>query len=261
MLFMHREANKEILHTVRDVNTDVKNVYAGVNVLKEQTNIGVNQVSAGIAEIKKGVKDGQNQGATQNDLISAGIERVLAGVGQVSMSVDDAQVQAKDGFERVQSGVQNLEKHLSKEFDTLAANIDSVNPYIKKVTAEITEAMQNHHGQALNVLSQIGERQEGFKGQEKGISSLPATCISLSSNFNELVVLAQDDHAFFKWLSPLTSDFENKQSEIINVEARQEGIGAWLFETEKYQTWFRGPPTILWCFGDRTYTSILAAES
>ena len=56
------------------------------------------------------------------------------------------------------------------------------------------------------------------------------------------------------WLSPLAGEFEDKQQDTFNLEARQDGVGQWLQRNCRFQTWYKDTGT-LWCTGIRIPTS------
>lgn len=54
------------------------------------------------------------------------------------------------------------------------------------------------------------------------------------------------------WLSPLTQDFNAKQHDTFHTNARQDGLGRWVLDTQEYRAWIANPGQTLWCIGDRT---------
>lgn len=55
----------------------------------------------------------------------------------------------------------------------------------------------------------------------------------------------------YDWLSPLSEEFQKKQSNTYNFKSRQDGTGKWLLATDEFTDWFGGKSKKLWCRGIR----------
>ena len=224
-----REAHAEILNTVTKIDADVQKVFTDVNGLKEKTANGFDQVSAGIDVLKIGVNDVRGEVDTGNNLISSGIKQVLDGVGQVSTNIDSVDRHVVDKIGNLRTSLHNLESQTTRGFDQIAADVNGIYPHITRHALEITEVMHNLHSQVAPVLTHIEESQKRLEARQSEV----------------------DNHAFYKWLSPLTQDFKSKHREVYDTETRQEGIGTWLLGTSEFQKWRTGSPTTLWCLGNQ----------
>ena len=60
----------------------------------------------------------------------------------------------------------------------------------------------------------------------------------------------------YDWLSPLAGEFQRKQLDLFNVEARQDRLSHWLLNTSQFQAWMENNGKIFLCTGKRKSDSV-----
>lgn len=67
----------------------------------------------------------------------------------------------------------------------------------------------------------------------------------------------ENRRSILQWLSP--DDVRKTQKEVF--EAHQAGTGQWLLQRSEFLEWLEGSQFLLWCYGDRMWTSVSQIES
>ena len=193
--------------------------------------------------LQEGIKDFQRDfNQTKQKLLNEvhGLDARMHSTGRAVGGVHDQLVLTA---EQLTEDIKTTERNSTQTVDQVASDVNVWREEMTRSVHETSGAVRTLQEEVVpmqNVLINIDQHRQGMVG------SLPFDSLDLTAGLS-----AQEDASFLEWLSPLTTGFEDKQSDTYNLRCKQEGAAKHFLQSKEYLQWIEGLGNALWCLGGR----------